>query len=81
MMFTTMTPAPVADGTQEFLRYPQTGEGAVLEELLREWAPRAYTQVWRTLGNRADAEDAVQEALIQLMRTSGDYDPRIPFPA
>lgn len=80
----TLTPSPsvpVDDGTEDFLRYVRTGDTATLEALLVVVAPKAYTQAWRTLGNPADAEDAVQEAVIQLLRTAGQYDGRIPFPA
>ncbi len=39
-----------------------------IEDLLRESAPRALAAVVRRFGDFADAEDAVQEALIDAAR-------------
>lgn len=69
------------DGGPDFLAYVRTRDRAALERALAIATPRAYTQAWRTLGNQADAEDAVQEAMIQLLRGVEGYHGRIPFAA
>jgi RNA polymerase sigma-70 factor, ECF subfamily len=41
-----------------------------------EYAARLYTVAYRLLGNRADAEDAVQRALLKAFEARGSYAPR-----
>ncbi len=71
----------VGSAEQRFLMAVRTGDAPLLERLLLEHAGRAHAQAARTLGSAADADDAVQEAFLQLLRTAQRYDPRIPFPA
>ena len=66
---------------QRFLRFARKGDGAVLEGLFRESVDEAYTLARRLLGHADDAEDAVQEAYLQLVRTAGGYDGSVPFRA
>jgi RNA polymerase sigma-70 factor, ECF subfamily len=67
------------DETKLFLEFASTRRQAALDEVLRSSLDRAYTHARRLLGNAADADDAVQEALLQLVRTAARFDGRIPF--
>jgi RNA polymerase sigma-70 factor, ECF subfamily len=72
----------VADSdTRSFLAFAQSRDARALEPLVSEAAPRAFRQAYRMLGNSADAEDAVLEALLQLVRTAGKFDGTISFGA
>jgi RNA polymerase sigma-70 factor (ECF subfamily) len=42
-------------------------------ELANRYSARLLTMAWRLLGNRADAEDAVQRALLRLYMSAGSY--------
>ena len=42
-------------------------------ELANRYSARLLTMAWRLLGNRADAEDAVQRALLRLYLSAGSY--------
>ena len=44
--------------------------------LAEEYTPRLYTVAYRMLGNRADAEDAVQRALTKCFAARATYSPR-----
>lgn len=68
-------------GAEDYLAYAQGGDAAALERALRACADRAYTQARRHLGNAADADDAVQEAFLQLARTARRFDGSVPFAA
>jgi RNA polymerase sigma factor (sigma-70 family) len=70
----------VTDETR-FLSYARGKDPSVLEELLRNHAQGAYQQAVRLLGNPADADDAVQEAFLQTVRTASRYQPSVPFRA
>lgn len=77
-----MTASAAADpspGAADYLAYAQAGDAAALERALRACADRAYTQARRHLGNAADADDAVQEACLQLARDGRRFDGRVPF--
>ncbi len=65
--------------TARFLRYAATGDPGVLEALLGEHSLRAYNQARRLLGHPADADDAVQEAFLQLVRTVRRFDGSVAF--
>jgi len=45
-------------------------------ELAEEYAGRLYAVAYRMLGNRADAEDAVQRALLKCFQARASYSPR-----
>lgn len=49
---------------------------AALDRLLREQHPRIRAVCLRILGNHADADDAAQNALIQITRSIGSFDER-----
>ena len=42
-------------------------------ELANRYSARLLTMAWRLIGNRADAEDAVQRALLRLYLSAGSY--------
>lgn len=46
------------------------------ERLAGEYAGRLYSVAYRMLGHRADAEDAVQRALLKCFAARGTYSPR-----
>jgi RNA polymerase sigma-70 factor (ECF subfamily) len=50
-------------------------EGA-FERLAEDYAGRLYSVAFRMLGNRADAEDAVQRALLKCFAARDSYSPR-----
>jgi RNA polymerase sigma-70 factor (ECF subfamily) len=51
-----------------------------LESWYGRYAARMTTIAWRILGNRADAEDAVQEAFVATLRAIDRYDGSDPYP-
>lgn len=56
-----------------------TGDHRALERVLAIAVDPAYQQALRLLGHAADAEDAAQEALVQLIRSARYYDVGRPF--
>jgi len=59
----------------------QAGHAAALSELLRRNAPRVLNLAYRYLGERALAEDAVQETFLKLYQARDRYRPDAPFPS
>jgi RNA polymerase sigma-70 factor, ECF subfamily len=57
----------------------QAGDRAALETLLRRHHDRLWALCRRLTGNQADAEDALQDALIAIARGIGRYDGRAAF--
>lgn len=51
-----------------------------MESWYARYAVRMRAVAWRILGNRADAEDAVQEAFVATLRAIDRYDGSDPFP-
>jgi RNA polymerase sigma-70 factor (ECF subfamily) len=49
---------------------------AAFTQLVNRYQDRLFTVAHRLLGNRADAEDAVQRAFLNCYLKSGSYDPR-----
>ena len=66
---------------ERFLQYARTGNKAILQSLIREFADRAYNQARRITGRSDGAEDAVQEAYLRLVTTAKRYDGSVPFAA
>lgn len=60
-------------------RYASDGDKAALEECLRACLDPAWRQAYAELGCEADAQDAAQEALLQLTRTADRYQPDRPL--
>ncbi|CRL09694.1 Sigma-W factor [Phaeobacter italicus] len=56
------------------LRFAQ-GDPHVAAELTRRLAPRAFGVAMRVLGNRAEAEDITQEAMVRLWRQAEHWEP------
>lgn len=75
-----MTVDPRDPDVQLMLRL-QAGDGAALGELLRRNAPRVLALAFRYLGDRAAAEDAVQETFLKLYQARDRYRPDAPFGA
>lgn len=65
-------PAPTDDA---LLVLFANGDRAAAQELTRRLAPRAYGVAARFLGDRAEAEDVAQEAMMRLWRMSPDWQP------
>jgi RNA polymerase sigma-70 factor (ECF subfamily) len=62
------------DPLEGLIRKAARGERAAAEALVRAVSPRLWRLAWRMMGgNDADAEDVVQEALIQLWRKLPDW--------
>ncbi len=59
----------------------QAGDGAALGELLRRNAARVLSLAFRYLGDRAAAEDVVQETFLKLYQARERYRPDAPFGA
>jgi RNA polymerase sigma factor (sigma-70 family) len=77
---------PTCDVTSDsasarFFHFVETGDAKILEALLAEHVDRAYSQARRLLGSMSEAEDAVQEAFIRLVRTANRYEVKVPFAA
>jgi RNA polymerase sigma-70 factor (ECF subfamily) len=68
-------------GTQRFLAFVRARDQAGIERLLQEFRPRCLAQAQRLLGGAADAEDAVQDAFLRLMRGAEAFDGSVPFAA
>lgn len=49
------------------------GEAGGFEEIYRRLGDRMKSIAWNHLGNRSDAEDAVQEAFIKIHRSAGSF--------
>ncbi|MEK7283599.1 MAG: sigma-70 family RNA polymerase sigma factor [Acidobacteriota bacterium] len=49
------------------------GDQQAFADLVDRYSARLLTLAWRLLGNRADAEDAVQRALLRLYRSARSY--------
>ncbi len=49
------------------------GDGAAARSLTLRLTPRAFAQAFRMLGDRAEAEDVAQEAMIRLFKQAPDW--------
>lgn len=78
-MSTCTLPMSDLDPGADLSRWHRDRDRAALERLMAASLDRAYAQARRTLGNEADAQDAVQEALLQVMRSAHTYDSTRPF--
>jgi RNA polymerase sigma-70 factor (ECF subfamily) len=57
----------------------RTGEREAFEELVRRYADRLYAVILRFLGDRADAEEATQEAFLRAWRAIARFEQRSGF--
>ncbi len=58
---------------RELMHRVATGDEPAFTELSNRYSARLLTMAWRLLGNRADAEDAVQRALLRLYTSARSY--------
>ncbi len=73
-------PAPAADRSdQELVAAARDGDARALEQLLRRHHDRIVSLCRQLCRNRADAEDAAQEALIAIVRGLDRFDGRSQF--
>ena len=63
-----------AEHDLECLRRIQAGDTAALGELYDRYTPLLYSLVLRILRSPADAEDALQEAWVQVWKRAGSFD-------
>ncbi|OLC54450.1 MAG: hypothetical protein AUH92_04015 [Acidobacteria bacterium 13_1_40CM_4_69_4] len=57
------------------MRRVAAGDGQAFTEMVNLYSARLLTLAWRLLGNRADAEDAVQRALMRCYTSAKTYRP------
>jgi RNA polymerase sigma-70 factor (ECF subfamily) len=70
-----------ASPEERFLQFARTGDKKVIQELIGDFADRAYNQARRIIGRDDGAEDAVQDAYVRLVGTAKRYDGSVPFAA
>jgi len=58
---------------RELMHRVATGDEPAFTELSNRYSARLLTMAWRLLGNRADAEDAAQRALLRLYTSAKSY--------
>jgi RNA polymerase sigma-70 factor (ECF subfamily) len=63
------------DGDDALLALFAGGDLAASRDLTRRLAPRAHSVALRVLGDRAEAEDVTQEAMLRLWRMAPDWQP------
>ncbi len=51
-----------------------SGDHRAFTQLVRRHSDRFYAHAWRMTGNRAEAEDSVQDAFLKLWRSPGAFD-------
>jgi len=49
------------------------GDAGAARDLVADLGPRAFAQAFRMLGNRAEAEDVAQDAMVRLWRAAPDW--------
>jgi RNA polymerase sigma-70 factor (ECF subfamily) len=59
----------------------RTGDASAFDALIQRHYPTCLRYAYRMLGDRADAEDAVQEAFLRMVRALPRYDSRDQFRA
>jgi RNA polymerase sigma-70 factor (ECF subfamily) len=65
--------------TEALARRAAAGDAAALEDLLRVIEPEVVRRTSRFLPNRQDAEEAAQDALLQVARKIGSFEGRSKF--
>ena len=61
------------------LERARRGDQRALEDLLREHLPKTYPTLLRMLGSRPDADDALQETSIRIVRNLHKFDEKSSF--
>jgi RNA polymerase sigma factor (sigma-70 family) len=72
---------PSPSPEQRFLDYARTGNKAIIQSLIVEFADRSYNQARRIIGRNDGAEDAMQDAYLRLVHGAKKYDGSVPFAA
>jgi RNA polymerase sigma-70 factor (ECF subfamily) len=62
------------DADAELLARYAAGDGAAARLLSARLSPRAFAHAFRVLGDRAEAEDVTQEAMLRLWKQAPDWD-------
>lgn len=62
-----MKPQILNDG--ELVSLAQQGDGAAVEELVSRYEDKVYNLAYRMMGNREDAEDVLQDAFLNVIRS------------
>lgn len=70
---------PAGDCEEEAVRRCQGGDSRAFEGLYRALAPRALQVAYLITGDRASAEDCLQEAALRAWRAIGGFTPGRPF--
>ncbi|WP_369956502.1 RNA polymerase sigma factor [Sedimentitalea sp. XS_ASV28] len=70
-----MIPIGAAPSDDALLVLFANGEQAAARDLTERLAPRAHGVAMRVLGDRAEAEDVAQEAMMRLWRMAPDWQP------
>ena len=60
---------------RDLMEHVAAGDPDAFADLASRYSGRLLTVAWRLLGNRADAEDAVQRALLRLFTSAKSYRP------
>lgn len=63
----------------ELVKRAQGGDNGALEELVGRYETKVYSLVYRMLGNREDAEDALQDTFVNVIRALGRFEARSSF--
>jgi RNA polymerase sigma factor (sigma-70 family) len=74
-------PDSVMTQDQRFLRYVKTGDAQVLDDLIVEVIDSCFRQARRITGNTDMAEEAVQEAFLELVRSARKFNGSVSFAA
>jgi RNA polymerase sigma-70 factor, ECF subfamily len=64
------------DSDRQLMQRVARGEEAAFAQVVSRYGGRLLAVAQRLLGSRADAEDAVQRALLQCFSAAGDYRPQ-----
>jgi RNA polymerase sigma-70 factor, ECF subfamily len=64
------------DRERALMRRVAQGDGGAFTDLVEAYGPKLLSVARRLLGSRADAEDAVQRALLQTYQGARSYEPR-----
>lgn len=70
---TGVIPPPATQDDRALAARCAAGDAAVFEEIYRRHGARMKSIAFNYLGNRADAEDAVQEAFLKIHRSAGAF--------
>lgn len=70
-----VTSSPATPSDDALLVLFANGEQDAARELTKRLGPRAFGVAFRVLGDRAEAEDAAQDAMVRLWRMAPDWQP------